>query len=489
MGWSFSSRLFMGGAAIASALVLQGVQSPVSPIQEMHQPEIMVRRLPAKVELTAKKGQQVAMVAYQEDESAIEIAVPMIENDLRSNNREPESIRDEIQENMSSEVPAEAVNTVRSAEPKSDSNSGPWTRNTMIDEPMIENPKVAETESPATSIEDETIVEGPLTQEAPREENVLGMLPISVPVSQGVSQKALHHITYGKSLARRGAAFAARQEFYYALQLVAQAMDTQVEGNYHNKSLSEALTALKEAEEFHAGDSESQIGMRVEMIVENHLSKVVTIEQAKSMTSIELMQAYYRFAENRMIAGGGQNAAASEAYFCLGKLHSLLSKSDRQSSRLDVAKAIVYHRASLACDQSNYRSANELGALLARNGQLEPAKRLLKQSLLIRKTPEAWKNLSIVHERLGENRFAQLAGNEYRISSMQPIMGPSASSIQWLDTKQFNDTAPIEYHDNNTERTASSAPGSSPSLPPRQAMLPAQEENGTKILNKLKRLF
>ena len=71
--------------------------------------------------------------------------------------------------------------------------------------------------------------------------------PIKVDLSSADAQKAVHNIEYGKSLSRRGAAFAARQEFYSSLRILAQSHDKQVGGTAYTQALRNGIVALKEA--------------------------------------------------------------------------------------------------------------------------------------------------------------------------------------------------------------------------------------------------
>jgi tetratricopeptide (TPR) repeat protein len=156
-----------------------------------------------------------------------------------------------------------------------------------------------------------------------------------------------------------------------------------------------------------------------------------------------------------------------------------MSKHDPQADQLDMAKAMVYHRACLECDPANYRSANELGTLLARNGQMQEAKSMLKRSLLIRKTPEAWKNLAIVHERIGEKELAELANQEYLINSQADISNDAPSLIQWIDASNFNATAPLQFHESTANQA--NAQGNTANTP--------AEPKPEKLIDKVKKWF
>ncbi len=267
--------------------------------------------------------------------------------------------------------------------------------------------------------------------------------PFDMGLSQSVAQRAAQHIEYGKALARRGASSAARQEFLGALTTLAQANDAKVGGNQFSMALRKGIMAIKEAEDFVARDVENQIALDVAIAIETHRCGAMTMDEAQNMASIQAMQRYFAFAQHQMNVAAGQNVVAAEALFCLGKLHTSVVQADPTSSRLDVAKAIVFHQSALACDRNNFRSANELGVLMARSGRLAEARDMLKKSLVISPGPEAWSNLAKVHERLGEPKMAALAKSELnRALNSQP-----GSGIQWVNAQAFNANAPVDFHE------------------------------------------
>ena len=141
----------------------------------------------------------------------------------------------------------------------------------------------------------------------------------------------------------------------------------------------------------------------------------------------------------------GCNVVASETLQCLGKLSTVAAGHVSTSGRLDIAKAIVYHRAALTSNPDNFMSANELGVLLARSGRLEDAKQLFKRSLRINSIPQAWINLAKVHARLGEQRLAQLAKSEYQ-RTIHSTIASDGRQIQWVSGEDFNDSASMGMH-------------------------------------------
>ena len=268
--------------------------------------------------------------------------------------------------------------------------------------------------------------------------------PVQIELTDAVAQKAVHHIEYGKSLTRRGASYAARNEFFTALRVVAEANDAVVNGNDFSKALSRAIQAMKEAEDFAVQDAQSFAVIDVPTTIEAHKTKLLTPIEARQISPRNAMQRYYAYAQQQFDFAGGRNVVTAEALHCLGKLHSVISAQQPISAgKNDVSQAIVFHRSSLLSNPSNSASANELGVLLAKSGELHEATNMFKQSLIAQSTPQAWSNLAKTHQRLGEQQLAHMAEAEVPIAAQSTSI--ATAGIRWIDTPQFNAMAPLEF--------------------------------------------
>ena len=296
-----------------------------------------------------------------------------------------------------------------------------------------------------------------------------GIAPVQMGISEAVAQQAVHHIEYGKSLARRGASQAAGQEFLSALKVIAQGNDTVAQSNQFSRALGQAVLAMREARDFVSSNVETQMVVEVSGITESHRSNVIRPEQAKTTTPSQAMKKYFAFAQQKFDEAGGRNPVTAEVFYCLGKLHSVASFNQSVPNKLDVAKAITFHRAALLSDETNHRSANELGVLMVKTGQLDEATKLFKKSLIANPTPQTWKNLAKTHQRMGQTQLAKLANTEFSIAARTPS---ASSSIEWMPTSKFNASAPMEFSDNT--RIASN-----PSIP-----VPPKADSNNKTSNK-----
>lgn len=318
--------------------------------------------------------------------------------------------------------------------------------------------------------------------------DITPMLPAgqSLQLDPVTTQRCVNHIEYGKSLARRGAAFAAREEFFSALRLIAQSNDAQSRSTSYTLALRDAVTALNESDDFFKEIAHEGIDVDVAFVVDAHASKIIPMDRAQGLSSAIAIQAYFDFARRRMNDAFGENVVASEALYSLGKLFTVAATHDLTGNPLDYSKSIVMHYAAIDSDPKNYRSSNELGVLMARNGRLEKARDLFRDSLIVQKMPQTWRNLAIVHERIAKTSsdpqvasenfdLAQRAGHMYE--QTQRNSGSIIPKVQWMTPEQFEQTAPAEF---NEIRTAQALPE------PAAAPLP---NNKPGIFDRLKSIF
>ena len=295
------------------------------------------------------------------------------------------------------------------------------------------------------------------------------------------AQKAVHHIEYGKTLSRRGAAFTARQEFLAAIQVIATSNDKASGDNRHSKALKMAMLSMREAEDFSVANPEQQIHMDVASVVESHRSQVLTPAQADHLSPVQAMNRYFAHAQEQLDMAGGRNVVSAEVFYCMGKLHTFLNRNQKVLGPYETAQSVVYHQAALLSDNQHHRSANELGVLLARSGRLEQSKLLFERSLMSQPTIRTWQNLAETHRRLGETNFADQAATEVQILANSPAPNGN-SNIQWKPVEVFNQEAPIEL---NHQRVAQL-----PSLPQQKPVAAPAKPGAIKtIKDKLKGIF
>ena len=466
------------GFLVAAVLLVTGlVDAPTDnngsfPIQ-LDTPPVKAKRLQSKS--PAIRESNFGKVVFQEDETSDE--APEFVNLLRQKPAK-DAATALLTRPTGISQPVQDIPDLRTS-PVQDDNKSDWSPEPYVSESVDEsNDATGEVSVYEANVQQAESVEP--TALAPQQHMPQqGYQPNRVEIPAPVVHKAVHRIEYGKSLSRRGASYAARQEFLFALGMIAQAIDAQTGGNDYTSALNNAVVAVREAADFYPDNSESRIGMNVARVLETHDTKIVSVREAQNMSRGQVVQRYLAYAENQFATAGGQHVVSAEAYFCLGKLHYLLSQHSPNPDQLDFVKAILFHRASLANDANNYRSASELGVLLARNGELGEAKRLIKESLIIKQTPQAWKNLAKVHERLGEREFADLAWQEYSFNVQNTKPGTVPGTIKWTSPEQFNASGQREVYETTARRQPT----------PAESKTDNSEKGPSKLLNKIKSWF
>ena len=360
---------------------------------------------------------------------------PFLSNMPSSENQNSES----LVQPASMAVPAQAVRSLN--EISGIPNRAPEAAPSTVSKPI--NPEV----HPSGSL---------ISAGSPTGNSILETTPQYMQLPEAAAQKAVHHIEYGKSLTRRGASYAARHEFFSALRVIAESNDAVTNGNDFSMALSKAIRAMKEAEDFNVSDAQSFAMVDVPWTIEAHKTKLLTDVEARRISPLKAMQRYYAYAGQQLDFAGGRNVVGAEAMHCLGKLHSMLSsKKPGESDRSEIAQAIVFHQSSLLSNSNNPASANELGVLLAKSGNLQGATDLFKQSLISQPTPQAWSNLAKTHHRLGEQQMAQLAQAEMAVAAQTTSI--ATAGIKWIDTPQFNAMTPLEFEPRIARKTTTTA--------------------------------
>ena len=299
--------------------------------------------------------------------------------------------------------------------------------------------------------------------------------PPALIASAVVEQRALEHLEYGRSLARRGATFAAREEFIQALRLIAESYDMQSQTRDYTAQLADGLRALNEADDFVMVNAERQLNIDVAEVVATHDSKVLSKSAVGNMSPISAMQMYFHYSTEKITGAVGQSMAAAEVLHAMGKLLQTSSQYDATGKPMDRAKAMVMFQVALSADPTDYRSANELGVLLAQNGKWELAKELFAKSLTINQSPESWMNLARAHEQLGEREHARQANAEYERMAATPR---GSTSMEWVSAQQFESDGLM------SEATIA------PEVPKTARQEPVESDSqGNNIFGRLKKLF
>jgi Flp pilus assembly protein TadD len=323
-----------------------------------------------------------------------------------------------------SKTPEAMANSVSSAE------STPAAQSTTVDN---------RSEAPSTDREQAYPSTKPLSTEKAAKKD----LPVRSEQLESIARQADQQTRHGLELAGRGAYFAARSELIAALRLVAQGLDADGQTKNHGKSLAAGLTALKEAEDFLAGDVRLEADLDLPAIIAGHSIPVLKDADMASVTSLTALKSYFTFAQEKLAQAAGSEVAGSMALRGLGKLHEELAKGKSPGTKAAGPKAIVFYQAALLVCPQNFMAANDLGVMLARNGNYEDARKMLEYSLSLNKQSTVWHNLAVVYEHLGrgdqtrqaqQQAFIALQMEEARRQNMPLGAG---DKVSWVDENAF----------------------------------------------------
>ncbi len=266
--------------------------------------------------------------------------------------------------------------------------------------------------------------------------------PDMLAIPPAIFQQFTKKIEYGRTLARRGAIYAARDEFIAALRLITETFDQQAGSRQFSVALLEGLTAMDEADDFMQRGELEQIILDHSSIARNHRTKIIFLDEWARITPQQAMQRYYEYAEQRFVFAFRGHTATAIAFHSLGKSYALPARLEGNSKVMNLPKSMIMFRVAATIDPWDYQSRNELAVLMAGNGRYHEAKQHLIASLQIKRSPAAWFNLNKVHHLMGERELADLAMAEYVIAQNNQRMADATSVVRWVSPQQMNDLAP-----------------------------------------------
>jgi len=259
-----------------------------------------------------------------------------------------------------------------------------------------------------------------------------------IPKIHGVEPQLPPHIEQRLSrafdLAQRGATYSANSEFREVLALCALELDARNNLTTHRDALHQGLLALDEADEISGQRIDWSDMADVRLVTAGHSTPVLHNGVPAGIDSIQAVQLYYSFAEERFAYACQEMPGASLAYYGLAR--TFVQPGTRYTHA--AGKAAMLQRVALRIEPKNVLAGNELGVLLAQHGHLNEAESLFEQCVATDATPEAWQNLSVVYARKGDvtaSRAALSAGSKLAAShhAMKPLAPAAASSDATVD--------------------------------------------------------
>ena len=251
-------------------------------------------------------------------------------------------------------------------------------------------------------------------------------------------KRANARVLRGYELASRGALFAGRSEFIGAVKIIALAHDTQDGTRRHSKAAAAGLTALEEAEDF-ARHAQSLRTVDISNIIIPHTTPVLKEIDTSDLTPDAAARCYYNYAQEQLSASVAQELCGSMALYAMGKVAMVDAKQKRKVGS-NLGQAMTLYRAALIANPKNFRAANELGVLLAENGQFELARDLLIRSVSESPQVTTWNNLAAIHARIGEGQLADRAKRRALALQSGNARPTQAPAVEWVDPTTFAST-------------------------------------------------
>ncbi len=257
------------------------------------------------------------------------------------------------------------------------------------------------------------------------------------------AQQADQQIRRGFGLANRGACYAARAEFVAALRMLAQALDAEHRTTNHSRSLSAALTAMKEAQDFLPTGGRFESDLEMPTLIASHRTPILKGAATENLVPLLALKAYFTFAQAQLAAAADREVAGSMALYALGKLHAVVSQRKTADLVAAESKAVVFYQAALLTCPQNHMAANDLGVLLAHGGYYPEARSALERSVSILPQSANLNNLAIVYQRLGQPAMADQARRQAEsvrrgeIERLRTRQASANGAVQWIDPKVF----------------------------------------------------
>ena len=221
---------------------------------------------------------------------------------------------------------------------------------------------------------------------------------------------------------------------------------------------------MKEAQDFIPADGKLEGELDLQAIIAGHRTPVAKGVPADQLQAMRALKQYFTFAQEQFALAAGQEVSGSMALAALGKTHAALAGKPNPEIIAPEAKAIVFFQAALLVCPKNYMAANDLGVLLAHNGDYTGARRLLEHSVLVCRCSENLYNLGVVYRQAGQLRLAELALEKARLAkaaenARQKHGSLSADGrVEWVDPAALAESADPWWSDPTGSTAMPAAP-------------------------------
>jgi tetratricopeptide (TPR) repeat protein len=293
----------------------------------------------------------------------------------------------------------------------------------------------------------------PLGQAIPAEAAPQPLPPVAdnLPRSEqleSLAREADKQIRHGFELANRGAYFAAQAEFVAALRLVAQALDAEHRTSEHSQALSNALLAIREAQDFLPHGAKTEADLDLPTLVAGHRTPALKSVPAADLRAFTALRTYFTYAQEQLSVAAGHEVAGSMALYALGKLHTSCARLNVPEMVACQPKAKVFYQAALLTVPDNFMALNDLGVLLAQDGNYREARVMLERSVALQRNSAVLANLALVYRQLTQQDAADRAHRDMEMARRleqqrrQSVYG-GGGLVTWLDPGTFAQTGNV----------------------------------------------
>jgi tetratricopeptide (TPR) repeat protein len=165
--------------------------------------------------------------------------------------------------------------------------------------------------------------------------------------------------------------------------------------------------AVKESQDFIPADGRFEADLDLLTIIGGHRTPLLKGISLSGVQPLSAVQRYLTYAQEQLAAAAGHEVAGSMALCAIGQVHAALAAQKNPDVPAAAPKAVVFFQAAILACLQNHLAFNELGVLLARNGNYPAAQRALEQSNAIRPTAASLANLAVVYQQLGQPQLAE----------------------------------------------------------------------------------
>lgn len=259
-----------------------------------------------------------------------------------------------------------------------------------------------------------------------------------------IALEADRHARSGFELAGRKALYAARAEFIAALRLIAQGLDAQERTDRHSRALRDALTALRECDDFIPRGGRVEADLDLALLVEAHTTSLLKNTNLREITPLDALRRYLEYAQASLAEAGRRETSAAMALYGLGKLHTVWARSTVAEIPGCEAKAVVFLQAAILVEPENSFAANELGVLLARSQRWSNAIDWFRYAAQVQPDATIWRNLAVAYHHLGQpaaaNQVLQQAERWLASNRFGQVAPETDYDVHWLDPRTFSAT-------------------------------------------------